>query len=85
MNFHIQFTYTCDEREKLLHFLSAGGLDADGELEFTGVWIAAETGTGFAVVKTRSLKSLANVCSQWSEYGTVKVTPVITREELPLV
>jgi hypothetical protein len=81
MKFHVEFSYNSESREKALRFLKGDGLK-EGGLKVKGVWIAAQTGTGFAVVDTDDATALYALCSQWSDYGTLKVTPVIAGSEL---
>lgn len=82
MKFHIEFHYRPDEREKLLHYLSGGGLSTDESIKVTGSWIAVETGMGYAIVETKEGEALYRLCSSWSDYGAVKVTPVIAAGKL---
>ena len=82
MTFHITFTYKTAEREKLLHLLHGGALTADGPLKLAGAWISAQTGAGFAVIETKDAKAIYDLCSGWSEYGQITVTPVIAAADL---
>ena len=77
MKFHVEFTYDTQVREKLLHFFQHGGLNADGPVKISGAWIAIQTGTAFALIETKDGKAFFDLCSSWSEYGEIKVTPVI--------
>ncbi len=82
MRFHVIFEYPSESREKLLQLVETGGLQTDGAIKVIGAWIAAETGSAFAVMETNDAKALYALCSNWSEYGTVHVTPVISVKEL---
>jgi hypothetical protein len=82
VRFHIEFSYRAEEREKLLSFLHGGGLAADGPLKVLGAWIAVQTGTGFALVETKDSRAFYQLCSVWSDYGQLKVTPVIEATEI---
>ncbi len=77
MKFHIEFSYESGEREKLLHFLSGGALATEDPIKVVGSWIAAATCRGFALVETNDAEALYRLCSAWSDYGKVDVTPVI--------
>ena len=77
MNFHIEFTYGTGQRENLLHFLRAGALPEDGPVKVLGSWLAVQTGSGYAVIAADDATAIYQLCSAWSEYGQVKVTPVI--------
>jgi hypothetical protein len=82
MKFHIEFRYGSEEREKLLHYLSGGALAADDAIKVIGTWIAIETGVGYAIVESKDGDALYRLCSGWSDYGAVKVTPVIAAGKL---
>jgi hypothetical protein len=82
MRFHVTFEYPSESREQLLQFIETGGLQPDGPLKIVGAWIAAETGSAFAVIDTDDAKALYQLCSNWSDYGSVRVTPVIGVKEL---
>lgn len=77
MKFHVEFTYRAEEREKLLNLLQVGGLPAEGPVKVLGAWIAIQTGAGFAMVDTHDSRAFYELCSTWSEYGQIKITPVI--------
>ncbi len=77
MKFVIEFTYTTEEREKLISFLNSGALVPDGPVKVLGAWIAVQTGSGYAVLDTKDSKAMYELCSSWSEYGKLKVTPVM--------
>lgn len=77
MTFHAQFTYEPRDREKLLRFLHQGGLDTDGHVKIASGWLAVQTGTGFAILETEDAGALYELCSVWSEYGAVSITPVV--------
>ncbi len=77
MKFVIEFTYSTEEREKLLNFLQTGALTPDGPVKVLGAWVAIQTGNGYAVIDTKDSTAMYQICSSWSEYGQVKVTPVI--------
>jgi len=77
MKFHIEFTYGPEQREKLLNFLRIGGLPADGPVKVLGAWLAVQTGGAYAVIDGGDATAIYQLCSAWSEYGQVKVTPVI--------
>ena len=77
MKFHVEFSYDTAGREKLLNFFRHGGLDTDGPVKIAGAWISIQTGNGFALVDTKDGKAFFELCSAWSEYGELKVTPVI--------
>ncbi len=77
MKFHVQFTYKAAEREKLLRCLHGEGLTAEGPLKLVGAWIAVQTGVGFALIDSQDAKAIFDLCSVWSEYGQITVTPVI--------
>jgi hypothetical protein len=77
MKFHVEFTYGTANREKLLKFFHSGGLFGDGPVKITGAWISIQTGNGFALIETKDGKAFFELCSSWSEYGQIKVTPVI--------
>ena len=82
MKFHATFTYKPIEREKLIHFLHGGALTTDGPLKVKGAWIGVQTGIGYALLEATDAKALYDLCSNWSEYGQVSVTPVIAASEL---
>ena len=77
MKFVIEFTYNTEEREKLIKFLQSGALDPDGSVKVVGAWIAVQTGSGYALLDTKDSKAMYQMCSSWSEYGKVRVTPVL--------
>ena len=83
MQFHVEFKYRPEEREKLIRFLDAGFLQTEELLKIVDAWIAVETGTGYVIVETTDAKSLYSLCSNWSEYGCVKVSPLLRVKELP--
>lgn len=82
MRFHVIFEYPAESREQLLQFVGTGGLQSDGPLKVAGAWIAAETGSAFAVIDTDDAKALYQLCANWSDYGSVHVTPVIGVKDL---
>ncbi len=82
MRFHVILEYPSESREKLLQLVGSGALHAEESIKVVGAWIAAETGSAFAVMETNDAKALYAICSNWSEYGTVHVTPVISVKEL---
>lgn len=82
MKFHVEFTYKSGDREKLLRYMTSEGLKSNGTVKFKGAWIAAETGRGFAIVETDDGAALYELCSQWIDYGELKVTPVIAASEI---
>ena len=77
MQFHVEFKYRPEEREKLFRFLDSGALQTEDPLRIIDAWIAVETGTGYAIVETTDAKSLYSLCSNWSEHGCVKVSPLL--------
>jgi hypothetical protein len=82
MRFHVIFEYTSESREQLLQFVDTGGLKSDGPLKVLGAWIAAETGSAFAVIETDDAKALYQLCANWADYGHVHVSPVISVKDL---
>ena len=82
MKFHAEFTYAPDQREKLLRMLHGGGLKADGDLKVKGAWISAQTGTGFALLETDDAAALFQMCSEWSDFGQVRLTPVVAAADV---
>ncbi len=47
MQFHVEFKYRSEEREKLIRFLDAGFLQTEEPLKIVGAWIAvAPLGSG---------------------------------------
>jgi hypothetical protein len=84
MQFHAEFTYQPQEREKLFHFLDAGALKTATSLKIIGAWLAVETGIGFAILETDDAKALYQLCAAWSEYGACKVTPLLGVKEIPV-
>jgi hypothetical protein len=77
MTFHAEFTYAPDQREKLLRMLHNGGLKSDGELKINGAWISVQTGSGYAILETEDAATLYQLCSEWSDFGQVRLTPVL--------
>lgn len=77
MKFHVEFTYQSAEREKLLNFLHGDGLPSDGPVKVLGAWLAVQTGVGYAALETKDGQAFFELCAAWSEYGQVRVTPVI--------
>ena len=82
MTFHVTFTYDASSRDHLLNFLKAGGLRTDGSIKIVGAWVALETGVAFAIVKSDNAKSIYEMCSAWTEYGEITVTPVLAASDL---
>jgi hypothetical protein len=82
MRFHVILEYPSESRENLLKLVETGALHAEETIKVIGAWIAAETGSAFAVMETNDARALYGLCSNWSEYGTVHVTPVISIKEL---
>jgi hypothetical protein len=81
MKFHVHFTYESQDREKVLRFLESGGLSSDA-VKVKGAWIAAETGFGFAILEADDAKPLYELCAEWSEYGQLQLTPLISVRDL---
>ena len=77
MKFHVDFTYRVQDREKLLSFLHSGGLSAEGPAKVLGAWLPVQSGKGYAMIETDDSTAIYLMCSEWAEYGEVKVTPVI--------
>ena len=75
-------TYTPDQREKLLRMLHNGGLKTDGDLKVKGAWISVQTGTGFALLETDDAAALYRMCSEWTDFGQVKLTPVLAAADI---
>ena len=82
MTFHAEFTYTADQRERLLRFLQSDALKSQSEIRFKGVWIAAHTGTGYAIIETDSAAALYTISSQWADYGRLMIVPVVAASEI---
>lgn len=82
MMFHVEFTYSSGQREKLLRLVESEGLKANGPLKFRGAWVAAQTGKGFAIIETDDASALYDICSQWVDYGGIQLTPVISAKEV---
>ena len=78
----VEFSYTPKHREQVPRFLKEGGLDTEGGLTLKGAWIAIQTGVGYALVDVKSPLELHRACSQWSDLGEVKITPVIPASEV---
>ena len=77
MKFHVEFTYRVQDREKVLNFLHTGGLSPEGPAKVLGAWLAVQSGSGYAMIETKDSTAIYLLCSEWAEYGQVKVTPVI--------
>lgn len=82
MKFIATFTYEADMRKNLLHFLKDGGLTSPKGLTVSSAWIAAQTGTGYALLETKDAAVIYEMCVSWSEYGTVTITPVVAVSDL---
>lgn len=82
MQFHVKFTYNSENRENLLRFLGAGGLDSESPLKVVGAWVAVESGSGYAIIQTKDALALHNLCSEWSEYGEVNIDPIVSVKEI---
>ncbi len=78
MTFHVEFTYSSGEREKLLRFMGSEGVKGEGPLKFKGAWVAAQTGKGYAIIDTDDASALYDICCRWVDYGSVQLTPVIS-------
>lgn len=83
MQFHVEFKYRPEEREKLIRLLDVGALQTEAPLRIVDAWIAVETGTAYVIVETTDAKLLYSLCSTWSEHGCVKVSPLLSIKELP--
>ena len=82
MLFHVELEYRSEAREELIRFLAAGALQTEEPLKMVGSWVAAESGTGYAIIETPDARTLYSFCATWSEYGCVKVTPLLSTKEL---
>ncbi len=82
MKFHVEFAYAPGDREKLLRVLQGGGLSAAGPLTIDGAWVAIQTGSGYAVIDTKDAKAFYQLCSAWSDFGQVKVTPILAASDV---
>ena len=66
----------------MLTFFRAGGLSTDGSIKIVGAWVALETGVAFAIVKSDNAKAIYDLCSTWTEYGEITVTPILAASDL---
>jgi hypothetical protein len=82
MQFHVEFSYPAANREKLMRFLHETGLNSEGSLKVVGAWVSVQTGAGYAVLDAKDAIALYELCSTWSDFGTVKLTPVIGANEI---
>jgi predicted DNA-binding protein (UPF0278 family) len=82
MKFHVEFVYSPSNRDNLKHFLNADGLAAEGSLKIEGAWVAAQTGTAYAIVSARDAKSIYEMSSSWAEYGDLTITPILAVADL---
>ncbi len=82
MKFHVEFNYESDQREKVLRLLHEGGLKSSDCLKVKGAWVALATGYGFTVIECDDARTIYELCSVWSDYGKIRVTPVIDAREL---
>lgn len=77
MLFHVEFQYDPSEREKVLNFLQSGALKPDGHVKVVGAWIAMETGSGYAILDSKDGNAVFQLCSAWTEYGQLRLTPIV--------
>ena len=82
MTFHVQFVYSPSNHEKLMRLLHQGSLDTEGSVKIRHVWLAVQTGIGYALAETDDAARLYRACSVWSEYGQLTVTPVVSIDQL---
>lgn len=82
MTFHAEFNYAPDQREKLLRLLHGDGLKVGAGLKVKGAWVAAQTGTGYALLETDDASSLYALCTQWTDCGRVTLTPVVAAADV---
>jgi hypothetical protein len=82
MTFHVQFNYQQQDRERLLRFLHQGGLETSDGVKLHGSWLSLQTGTGYAVLETDDASGLYELCSVWSEYGQLSISPVVPLSEI---
>jgi hypothetical protein len=77
MTFHVQFDFQPQDRERLVRFLHQNERSAADGVKFAGRWLAIQSGTGFAILETDDAGAIYALCSAWSDYGQVNVTPVV--------
>lgn len=82
MMFHLKLEYKSTERENALDLLHTGGLDTECGVAIETSWVAVETCTAFALVETTNAKGMYDLCSRWSDVGTVTVTPVLSSAKI---
>lgn len=82
MKFHVEFSYTTGHRAELIRTLAQGGLQSDSEVKVVGAWVAVETGFGYAILESDNAKALYEMCSRWSDYGDLQVTPIVSAKEI---
>lgn len=82
MTYHVQFSYSPQDRERLLRFLSQGGKELASGVKMIGRWLSVQTGTGFVVLETDDAAGLHELCGTWSEYVQLTVTPVVEAEKV---
>lgn len=82
MKLHVEFTYRTEDRGKVFQLLAGGGLQAESGVAVKGAWVAMQTGRGFAIVDVKDPAKFYQLCTQWSDLGELKITPVIAADQV---
>ncbi|MCP4460413.1 MAG: DUF3303 domain-containing protein [Cytophagales bacterium] len=51
-------------------------------MKVEGAWLGAQTGIAYVVVEADKDVDLYHACSRWTEYGTLKMIPVVSLSEI---
>lgn len=83
VRFMIEYRYEADKRESILRAFKERGLSDEPALKVLGAWVAIETGLAYVLAESKDAVPLYEACSEWSDHGSVKVTPVISLDQIP--